>query len=60
MSQAGEKELQDALKRLEMSVQKVLETRGYSKDAKSLKILEEMIREQLTNGHSRSSTRTIR
>lgn len=60
MSQAGEKELQSALKRLELSVQKVLETRGYSKDAKSLKILEEMIREQLTHGHSRPSTRTIR
>lgn len=60
MSRSAEDELKASLKRLEMSVQKLLETRGYSKDAKNLKMLEEMIREQLTNGHSRNSTRTIR
>lgn len=60
MSANSEEELKTALKRLETSVQKILETRGYNKDVKRLKILEEMIREQLTNGYSRHSTRTIR
>jgi hypothetical protein len=52
--------LKAALERLETSTRKIIQTRGYSKDAKSLKLLEEMIKEQLTNAHSRSSTRTIR
>lgn len=52
--------LKAALERLETSTRKVIETRGYSKDAKSLKLLEEMIKEQLKNAHPGSSTRTIR
>lgn len=52
--------LQAALERLEISSRKIVSTRGYSKDAKSLKLLEEMIKEQLQNAHSGSSTRTIR
>jgi hypothetical protein len=55
-----EDELRAALQRLETSVQKILSTRGYSKDVKRLKALHEMIREQLTNANTRSSTRTIR
>lgn len=55
-----EKKLREALARLETSTKKILDTRGYSRDARSLKMLEEMIREQLTNGHTRNSTRTIR
>lgn len=57
---ASDAKLRDALERLQLSTQKILETRGYSKDAKSLKALEEMIREQLTNENTRHSTRTIR
>lgn len=53
-------QLQLALQRLEMSTRKIIQTRGYSKDVKSLKLLEEMIKEQLTNAHPRSSTRSIR
>ena len=52
--------LQDMLNRLETSVQKILATRGYSKDAKSLKLLQEMIREQLIHANTRSATRSIR
>jgi hypothetical protein len=52
--------LKAVLERLELSTRKIISTRGYSKDAKSLKLLEEMIKEQLTNAHPRSSTRTIR
>jgi hypothetical protein len=56
----SEEKLRAALKRLEASSQKLIQTRGYSKDVKSLKILEEMIREQLIHANSRSSTRSIR
>lgn len=59
MNETPEK-LKAVLDRLETSTQKIISTRGYSKDAKSLKLLEEMIKEQLTNAHPRSSTRTIR
>ena len=53
-------QLQDMLNRLENSVQKILATRGYSQDAKSLKLLQEMIREQLTHANTRSAARSIR
>lgn len=56
----NEKQLKEALQRLEVSTEKIIKTRGYSQDAKSLKILEEAIREQLINANSRSTTRTIR
>jgi hypothetical protein len=59
MSEAVGK-LKAALARLEQSTRKVIETRGYTKDVKSLKLLEEMIREQLINANSRSTTRSIR
>jgi hypothetical protein len=52
--------LKSALQRLETSAQKIVATRGYGKDAKSLKMLEELIKEQLIHANSRSSTRTIR
>ena len=59
MSESEEK-LRAALKRLETSTQKLVNTRGYTRDVKSLKVLEEMIREQLTHANTRSATRTIR
>jgi hypothetical protein len=59
MSEAQDK-LKDALERLEQSAQKIVETRGYTKDVKSLKVLEEMIKEQLINANTRTSTRTLR
>lgn len=52
--------LKEALARLETSTRKIIATRGYSKDAKSLKALEEMIKEQLTNAYPRPPTRSIR
>ena len=56
----SEDNLKQTLARLEESVQKILNTRGYNKDAKSLKVLAEMIREQLTHANTRSATRSIR
>lgn len=55
-----EKQLREALQRLELSTQKILSTRGYVSDVKRLKTLHELIREQLTNANTRSATRTIR
>lgn len=55
-----EDKLKAALERLEQSTKKTIATRGYSRDVKSLKALEEMIREQLTHANTRSATRTIR
>jgi hypothetical protein len=49
-----------ALKRLQDCSAKIVQTQGYTREVKSLKILEEMIREQITNAHPRPSTRTIR
>ena len=59
MSESEEK-LRATLKRLETSTQKIVNTRGYTRDVKSLKVLEEMIREQLTHANTCSATRTIR
>jgi hypothetical protein len=56
----NEERLKGALQRLEVSTQKIIKTRGYVQDAKSLKVLEETIREQLTHANIRSATRSIR
>ncbi len=55
-----ENKLNQALQRLQQCSQKIVQTRGYTMEVKSLKILEEMIREQMTNAHTRPATRTIR
>ena len=60
MSRDEEKKLRATLEKLDTTVQKILATRGYSKESKTVQILQEMIREQLTNANTRSSTRTIR
>lgn len=60
MSEEKANKLLASLARLETSSRKIVATRGYSKDAKGLKLLEEMIKEQLQNANPRSSTRTIR
>lgn len=60
MSEEKANKLLASLARLETSSRKIVSTRGYSKDAKGLKLLEEMIKEQLQNANPRSSTRTIR
>lgn len=52
--------LKTTLERLETSVEKILSTRGYTRDAKRLKLLQEIIREQLIQSNTRSSTRTLR
>lgn len=56
----AEGELREVLKKLEKSGQKIVETRGYTKEVEKLKLLEELIREQLNNENSRCSARTVR
>lgn len=55
-----ESKLAEDLARLEKATQQTINTRGYSKDAKNLKILEEIIKEQLIHANTRTTTRTIR
>ena len=52
--------LKPALDRLSEAAGKVLETRGYARDVKVVRALEELIREQIAHAHTRSATRTIR
>lgn len=55
-----EGQLLKALQRLEVSAKKIVETRGYGKDAARLRLLVELIREQLKNENPDSATRSIR
>ena len=55
-----ESQLQGALQRLELSAKKIVETRGYGKDASRLRLLVELIKEQLKNENSRTPTRPVR
>ncbi|RME15458.1 MAG: hypothetical protein D6797_06530 [Bdellovibrio sp.] len=52
--------LQGTLTRLEKSAQKIIQTSGYSSECEKMKILIEMIREQLKNENFSSSTRQVR
>lgn len=55
-----ESRLSRAIQRLENSAQKIIETRGYSEEPAKLKMLSELLKEQLRNEDSRYSTRQIR
>ena len=55
-----EDKLKKALERLDKTAREIIKTRGYNQDARVVKLLEELIREQMINGLSRNSTRTIR
>lgn len=55
-----EKRLSRAIQKLELSAQKIIETRGYSEEPAKLKMLSELLKEQLRNEDSRYSTRPIR
>lgn len=56
----NEEMLKAALDRLDQSTQRILDTRGYSKDAKALRALNELIREQLKHANARSAARSLR
>lgn len=60
MSQDLENYLKNALKKLEEATEYIVKTQGYDNNAEKLKLLCELIREQVTNENSHHSTRTTR
>lgn len=55
-----ENQLRKSLERLELSAEKLIATTGYTKESRKLKLLAELIREQLKNENTRHSTGAIR
>lgn len=55
-----EAKLKQALNRLETTTRKILETRGYGREAARLRLLSEIIREQLKNEDPDHTTRQVR
>ncbi|MGE4131757.1 MAG: hypothetical protein AB7F86_08960 [Bdellovibrionales bacterium] len=55
-----EAKLRESLKRLEESSRKIIETSGYTGEVRSIRMLQEMIKEQLRNATASHSTRPIR
>lgn len=55
-----ENQLRKSLERLELSAEKLIATTGYTKESRKLKLLAELIREQLKNENTRHSAGAIR
>lgn len=55
-----ENKLRKSLERLEHSADRLIATSGYTKESRKLKLLAELIREQLKNENSRPSTGALR
>lgn len=53
-------QLQAALSRLEESAKRIVETRGYTRDVAKLKLLAELIREQIQGENTHSTARQAR
>lgn len=49
--------MKSILKKLEVSGQKIIQTRGYTNEVAKLKLLEELLKEQLHNENSGSTAR---
>lgn len=60
LSSFSEKELREQLQKLETTSKKILATSGYTKEAKKVLVLQELIREQLTNENISYATSKIR
>lgn len=52
--------LKKSLDKLEKAAQQIVSTRGYTKEVENIRMLNEMIREQLINENINYSTRKIR
>ena len=59
-SKNSHKHLKQALERLDQSAQKIVATRGYTKEVGKLKALTELIKEQFKNENSDYSTSSLR
>ena len=60
MAQELEAYLTQALKRLEKATQEVMKTQGFTKESETLQLLTELVREQVTNEDTRSTTSKTR
>lgn len=52
--------LMHTLKRLEKSSEQIISTRGYTSKVEKVKVLEELIKEQLINENTSNAARTAR
>lgn len=57
MDQKVENHLELQLQKLETAYKQILETQAYNKETEKIKILQEMIREQIRNENTLSPTR---
>jgi|GEM_PF-1247170 hypothetical protein len=55
-----EQKLNKTIEKLDASAQKIIATRGYSSEPAVLRMLSEILKEQLRNEDSRYSTRPVR
>lgn len=55
-----ENKLKKSLERLEKSAEKLIATAGYTRESRKMKLLAELIREQLKNENTRHSTGALR
>jgi hypothetical protein len=56
----AEEKLKKSLNELEKAAEKIVSTRGYTKEVENIRMLNELIREQLTNENISYSTRKTR
>ena len=55
-----ENKLRKSLERLEQSAEKLIATTGYTRESRKMKLLAELIREQLKNENTRHSAGALR
>lgn len=55
-----DEQLQNLLQKLEISSQKIVETRGYTREVEKIRVLQETIKEQITNENTRTAARPVR
>jgi hypothetical protein len=59
-AQESESQLIEAMKRLETATDKILKTNGYTTDVKKMRLLAELIKEQIKNENSLRATSPVR
>jgi hypothetical protein len=60
MTKETEIHLRRILQRLEQTTEKMIATRGYTKDAAQVRLLQELIKEQVQHADTDTSTRPLR
>lgn len=55
-----DEQLKSLLQKLEVSAQKIVDTRGYTREVEKIRILQETIKEQITNENTRTAARPLR